>query len=473
MAVTLGPIIGHTADTTAKVWLRGEPGKRHGEKEYCYGALDLLANRQVVRSQYCHLKDYYDFTGVVEFTGLDANTHYTVRCDTIYHKDETAPDVDTPVSDPIVSGEGSATGEFTTAPPEDATTLRFVFGSCRYLYWDNFIHSDADKGDKAFRSIFQLHQDKPLDFTLMVGDQIYADALNLLQRARRLEEYYEIYRRVYAQPHFRNLLRRVPNYMILDDHEIEDNWSKDKIDKGFGGVFEAAMTAYYSYQHIQNPPTPKGQLWYAFRRGQFPFFVMDVRTQRIRKPQGAQPKTILGREQMNTLLAWLYDNRAAPRKFLVTSVPFFPDTKKGTDKWAEFEHERSLLLEFLRVERIRNVVFLSGDVHNTSFATMRCFQDRGLRITSLVASPFYWPYPHDTKSDFYQSRSTEYMQWTDRARRMLDRIEYRYDGTGFISDESFILVDVDLDRGRAEIGMARAYNRKGRPHPDYPDVYTF
>lgn len=478
MAITLGPWIGHTTTSSVKIAMRGEEGPRHDRGHFCYGAVDVLdMNGDPVQSMYCHLKDYYDFTGHVVIEGLDPGTSYRVRCDTVFHEDDTAPPVQQPVPGPVASDKKARTGRFRTAPdPDQQTGLRFVLGSCRYLFWDvGLFHSDAAKGDKAFKSIRALHDQDAIDFTLMVGDQCYADPLNVVKRASTREEFYARYRKTFDQPHFQDLLSRVPNYMVLDDHEIRNDWSKDKLDDGEGldGVFEAAMNAYFSYQHLKNPSTPRGQYWYTFDHGRFPFFVMDTRTQRIVKPQYGQQKTILGREQLNALLEWLHQNRRAPMKFLATSVPFFPDTKKGTDKWAEFELERSTVLEFLRVERIRNVVFLSGDVHNTSFSSMGCHQDRNFRTTSLVASPFYWPYPHSSGSDFFQSRTIEYMEWSDKARRTRDRIEYRYEGVGFVPDESFAVVEIDLDeKGRAK-GTAKAFGRKGAPHPDFPSAYGF
>jgi alkaline phosphatase D len=471
MAITLGLAVGHTTATTVKIWMRGEAGPRHSNQEYCYGAVDLLRGRQVVASRYCHLKDYHDFTGVVTFEGLQPGTAYTARATAVYHTDASAPPIGQDLPGPIALAPDAVGARFFTADPA-AEQLRFVFGSCRYLYWDNFIHSDAAKGDKAFRSIRDIHSRKPLDFLLMVGDQIYADPLNVLHQSRKLSEFYDIYRKTFEQPQFRALLGELPSYMILDDHEIQDNWSKDMTYEGMGGFFETAMIAYQSYQHLRNPDTGRGRYWYTFSRGVFPFFVMDTRTQRIRKPEGMQEKTMLGREQLNDFLHWLHDSRRAPTKFVVSSVPLVPDTKKGTDKWAEYAAERSTILEFLRLEKIRNVVFLSGDVHNTSFARMRCHQDPGFRLTSLVSSPFYWPYPHEMASDFYTSRTVEYMQWAERTRRGRDRIEYRYEGEGFIGDESYVLVDVDLARGRRS-GHAEIMARKGGNHPDYPGVFEF
>lgn len=472
MAITLGPIIGHTTDTSVKIWLRGEPGPQHAAGEYCYGLVSIYQGSTLATSKYCYLKDYYDYTGIVLFDGLQASTQYTVQCDTRYFKDAQAPTVGVLTSDAAQPGSGAVPGSFKTGAAATEGRLRFVFGSCRYLYWDNFLHSDAEKGDKTFRSIMEQHQKLPLDMTLMIGDQVYADPLNVLRQYDSVEELFNLYQRSFRLPNIRNLMSNLPTYMILDDHEIRNDWSKDQMRNGSQGFYAHAMRSYTSYQHLHNPDTADGQLWYTFQRNAFPFFVMDTRTQRINQPAPPEQKTMLGREQLNALLDWLYNNRKAPMKFVVSSVPFFPDPKDGGDKWAGYPDERSTILEFIRLEKIRNIVMLSGDVHNSSFARMMCHQDSGFSLTSLVSSPFYWPYPHECASNFYGSRTFEYMQWADRGRRTRDRIEYRYEGEGFISDESFVTVTIDMARS-GKPGLAEIFDRKGQRFAEYPNGFAF
>jgi alkaline phosphatase D len=475
MTITLGPIIGHTTDTSVKIWIRGAKGPNHASREFCYGAFDLYEGAKLVASKYCFLKDYYDFTGVVKFDGLKANTAYRLECGLVYKRDAQAPATDVLVQGPVVNNVEKVGTTFKTHRPSNDTKLNFVFGSCRYLYWDNFVLNDAEKGDKTFRSIFTQHQQKPLDFFLAVGDQVYADPLNKLHEYSNFDELCEIYRKSFKLANIRALMSCVPTYMILDDHEIRNDWSKNQMRDENSGFFATRMRAYASYQHLHNPDTPNGQFWYHFEKGPFPFFVMDTRTLRISEATSIEGKTMLGREQLNEFLEWLHQHRNAPVKFVVSSVPFFPDPKpaKGSeDKWAGFNDERSMILEFIRVEGISDVVFLSGDVHNSSFARMRCYQDPQFLLTSLVSSPFYWPYPHESKSDFYGGKTLEFMQWSDSTRRLRDRIEYRYEGEGFIGDESFTRVSVDIGKGKPWCS-AEIFDRKGQFFRQYSNAFLF
>ena len=49
--------------------------------------------------------------------------------------------------------------------------------------------------------------------------------------ADNFEEFQSRYVNAFGSPHMRELLSHFPHYMILDDHEIEDNWRQDRIRK--------------------------------------------------------------------------------------------------------------------------------------------------------------------------------------------------------------------------------------------------
>lgn len=469
MTVTLGPIIGHTTETATKVWLRGEESN-DSSKPRCYGLLDVYdGDSNLIQSRNCRLFDHFDYTGVFRVDGLNPATSYKIQVGTNYlSTDDPEPVLDNPVSGPLVGNGPEATGEFQTSQGTDARRLRFVFGSCRYLFW----LTNARQGDKAFRTILSQHEEAPLDFVLMVGDQVYADPLNILGQSKELSQFQAKYREYFGQHYIRKMMARIPTYMILDDHEIRDNWSKDQIDEGYGGLFQAAVQAYHSYQHLHNPDTPKGQFWYEFQFNSFPFFVADTRTQRLKSPAEGAVRTMLGMDQLNALISWLYDNRNTERLFVVSSVPFFPDGRTGKDKWSYYDDERGRILEFIRLEGISGVTFLSGDVHNSHFARMICHQDEDFGISSLVSSPFYWPYPHEGADRFYRNRMLEYRQWIDKDRRQMDHIAYSYTSEGFIGDESMVRVDIDLDKP-PPVCEARIFGRKGQVFESYPDVFDF
>lgn len=467
MSDVLGPIIGHTTDRTAKIWMRG---KQEGtpDKPFCYGAIEVHdAAGQLVQSRYCRLFSRHDYTGCVTMDGLSSATEYTVNIGIECRAAGDEPPLGEAANGSIISGDPLYTSSFSTASPPDGLTLRFVFGSCRYLYWPG----NAEKGDKTFRSILERHRENPLDLVIMVGDQIYADPLNFIGQSNDLEEFWEKYRKYFSQDNIRSLMSQVPTYMILDDHEIRNDWSKDQIGK-YGGLYQAAMQAYHSYQHLHNPDTDLGQFWYTFQVGAFPFFSVDTRTARVKKSTASVQKTLLGIAQFNALIDWLFENKTAPKLFIMSSVPFFPDNRSDEDKWSEFDDERGRILEFIRNEEISGVTFLQGDVHNTNFARMGCIQDPAFEVISLVSSPFYWPYPHENESAFFTNRMLEYFQWKTPNRREMDFVQYQYQAEGFIGDENFVEVEIDLNAS-PPISKASVFGRKGKVIKKYPNPFEF
>jgi alkaline phosphatase D len=244
----------------------------------------------------------------------------------------------------------------------------------------------------------------------MVGDQIYAD---VRRDVRTFEGYCDTYRKAFTQPWLRKLMARVPTYMTMDDHEIVDNWSMDKlVDPALSDAerwanrvrFLAAIEAYRAYQVVHGPALERHDVegvtnaltryWYDFQVGPARFFVLDSRTERY---HSARPPQMLGPPQMDALKHWLTKDPGG-LKFVVSSVPFFPDVNlaglaavERKDKWAGFLHQRQHLLDYIRDNDVRRVVFLSGDIHASMWSELRCTSRPDFRLYSIISSAFAAP----------------------------------------------------------------------------------
>ncbi|MBV7333644.1 alkaline phosphatase family protein [Chloroflexi bacterium TSY] len=292
--------------------------------------------------------------------------------------------------------------QFHTAAEGIDTPRRFVFGSCRYLLklfgglWFE------DRGDKTFRSILeQIENKESLDLMLMLGDQIYADDLLILAPDRWLDEYNARYRDVFSQPHIRRLMSQLPTYMMLDDHEIEDNWprrasARDRVTK-FPVAIHALLTYQLShsplYQIADNGITGvPDKLWYTFSNGCCDFFMMDVRTER-QLSEDEEERQMINEVQMEALKKWLSDESGRV-KLIGSSVPFFPDfRRRNADKWHGFLRQRTEILEYIHINQIRRVVFFSGDIHKSTAAELTHRHDPDFKIISIISTPFFWPFP--------------------------------------------------------------------------------
>jgi alkaline phosphatase D len=258
--------VGHTTPNTCRLWIRaGDPSDAKStlsEDRRTIGVITVLDKDRPVptsstRTAYFRLHREYDRTGTFVLGAeegirpagkpfaLKPDTAYRVRMGTLalddaFHNDE------------IVSDEELArrlpparvwANELFKLPAEKSEAVfrtfkrndngvSFLLGSCHYpgLFWKKK-HSD-----RIFWPMIQEMEKNRLAgnprFVLMVGDQIYADMFNRMipiGLADTFEEYQDRYHDAFGSPNIRRLLRSVPQYMILDDHEIEDNWSQDRI----------------------------------------------------------------------------------------------------------------------------------------------------------------------------------------------------------------------------------------------------
>ena len=450
--LTVGPIVGVTTKTSTRIWGRADFDNTSTGIRRCFGVARIRRKGKRFKKRiFFKMKPEFDYTGIVDFAGLKPGRSYVFEIGYFYADSELAD-----LEDLSLDWSDASRGEVTTTPAEDNAPLSFVFGSCRYLlrFWGWSLFDD--RGDKTFRSVLrQIEGGRDVDLLLMCGDQIYADDLNFVFPDRFLSEYHERYAEVFSQPNIRQLMSRVPTYMTLDDHEIKNDWTQDEF-KNDAKRFANAMHAYHSYQVVHGPafelsPDPTqsdipDKIWYTHRHGCAEYFVMDTRTERFTE---LEPPEIISGEQMDALKAWLVATDDTI-KFIVSSVPFFPDVPVGAqDRWSGFREQRREILDFIRTNKVRRVVFLSGDIHCSGTSQLTCSKDSKFRVTSLISSPFYWPYPHVKRSHMTTEGVLESSNGVDY---VLDNVG-NYHGT-----DNFTRVSADLESGLT----VEIYGRKGK-----------
>ena len=403
--LTVGPIVGETTPKRVRIWGRGDADVIDGRPRRCFGVLRMRKGKRGKwsRTHTFKMNPNFDMTGIAVVDGLRPQTRYEYQvgcCFADMELDEIH------VGDPDWSD--ASVGRFTTASNDDQMPRTLVAGSCRYLLKTFLGDFHDDRGDKTFRSILrQIRKDGAnVDQLIMMGDQIYADDLGFLGADRTVDKFYERYRTAFGQPWIRELMSCVPTYMTLDDHEIEDNWPEKASGKDRKTLLPNALHAYQAYQlsHGPNIPVRGGRLvgtpqrlWYQYRDGCCDFFVTDTRTERVTGPPDR--RRIMSAEQMRALKKWLKDGSGRV-KLVVSSVPLFPDltSDERDDKWSGFAAQRSELLAHIDRNGIEKVVFLSGDLHASLSAELST--PSGGKIVSVIASSFFWPYPHSSARDF-------------------------------------------------------------------------
>src|SRR5262249_52733381 len=267
----LGPIVGHTTDRSCRLWIRAfDSGDRKADladDRRTVGVLAVVAeNDQELPLEarpvfYFRLRREYDRTGTFNL-GIDQSLGgkgqpFPLKPDTVYRVRMATLSVDDPLpNEQDLDGAQLAErlpppevwrAEFDReplkrqeavfrtfkAPATADAALSFLLGSCRY---PGILFQERE-ADQIFTPMLQeaIGRDGrgPARFALMVGDQIYADKFNrfFVGRADTFEEFQERYHTAWGSLAMRRLLRSLTTYMILDDHEIEDNWTQDRIGK--------------------------------------------------------------------------------------------------------------------------------------------------------------------------------------------------------------------------------------------------
>jgi len=386
---TVGPIVGHTTSDHARIFLRGDFGNN-----LVFAGIRYRRKGETIwsKGQFVLLKAHRDMSDVIVLKALQPGTAYEYQAGW-FSPLSPAHTVETVQELPL---QWPRTLYCLRTPTREAGAPHaYIVGSCRYLRITGGVPSLPGLGDRTFAGINRIvaQADPPISAVLMTGDQVYLDDLNVVAPDRGYKDILFKYRTVFSQPHIARLMAEVPTYMMLDDHEIEDNWPANK--KGKDEILYAnAISAYELYQASHSPAHELSsdgilnkklkQYWYSFAHGDIEWFVTDSRTQRN---LSSDDRRILDEVQERALLKWLVESQARI-KFVVTSVMFYPDSKRNDgDAWQAFAQQRLRVLETLRSHRIRNVIFVSGDVHGSMTSRLRHSEDPDFEVNTIVSSP--------------------------------------------------------------------------------------
>jgi alkaline phosphatase D len=271
------------------------------------------------------------------------------------------------------SGEPSPVGTFQTAPsPETVTDVTFAYDG------------DSEAAFKPFNLLTKVREDNPA-FFIYLGDTIYADYTNTgLPAATTLDDYRQRYKVNWEDEPLRNLLASTSTYAIWDDHEVKDNFAGQDVDQA---QMAAGRQAFLEYLPIRQDPSDPNRLYRSFKWGKdVELFILDERQYRsaeaictdekgntisIPSFEGdaackeglADPsRTFLGQEQKEWLKQALLSSDAK-FKFIVNEVAISELILLPYDRWEGYAAERRELLDFLEDNDIKNVIFLTTDLH--------------------------------------------------------------------------------------------------------------
>jgi alkaline phosphatase D len=291
------------------------------------------------------------------------------------------------------------TGRFKT-PPADQRDVSFVWSA------DTVGQGFGINLETGGMTIYETMRRLEPDFFIHSGDTIYADNplqaeiklpngsiwKNLLTEAKSkvaetLDEFRGNYRYNLLDDNLRAFNAEVPMLAQWDDHEVIDNWHHGKSladdpryrEKNILELIAHAGRAFREYMPIEGSLNAASELFERFPYGpRLDVFRIDMRS--FRNANGpnreTNPVPFLGVAQVDWLQKALKASRAT-WKVIAADMPLglvvYDDWRKkwGSDVASNADNGKPLgreleiaaLLSFIKRENIRNVVWITGDVH--------------------------------------------------------------------------------------------------------------
>lgn len=369
--LTNAAIVGHTTETSAKIWVRAWEEDKNGEPTDGAGLYWLVLSSEridgrrgqpmverdaagvfrvmlvapdgtrtplpgVVQTRSISLRYATDLTGTLTLGDLQPDQVYHYALFAGFDRAqrwELGNDQDLFFRTQVASARRVTFGVFSCHQP-------FTRFGVRQVEMFSALHEELEQAEG--------------DHVLAIGDQIYSDGFSeadiwewlkkvqaepALTPEDMISWFRDVYRGFWGFKGLQDLLARYPTYMILDDHEIADGWgsltpqevAEHKLGRGakqdparalrlVQDMFAAALKVYEEYQHAHNPDTAPGVYDYGFQSSFVSTYVLDMRSAHdANQPDGMR---LLGDAQFQRLRAWLGALTVESKVvFLVTPVP--------------------------------------------------------------------------------------------------------------------------------------------------------
>lgn len=239
----------------------------------------------------------------------------------------------------------------------EISDFSFLAGSCTWPH----------KNKSKRWNIFDSMRSFPSDFMLWMGDNIYLRNGDW-ETAEGINNKYIRYRK---NPKLNAFLKSQPNFAAWDDHEFGPN----DADASFGNK-SVTLQAFKDFW--MNPSYGTEDIlgtFYSFEWQDVEFFVLDGRYYKT-------DSEMYGKKQMDWLKNEL-ENSNARVKFVVGGSQFLVES--SGENWGDHPSEKNDFMNFIQKEKIKGLVFLSGDRHYAELSIL----DDGVhpKILEITTSP--------------------------------------------------------------------------------------
>lgn len=238
---------------------------------------------------------------------------------------------------------------------EDPPAFSFLFGSCAYINDSVYDRPGDPYGQNP--GIFESMTKQPSDFMLWVGDNVYLREADF-SSAYGIQYRYQHVRKL---PQLQAFLASRPQYATWDDHDYGPNDSNFSYE-----LKDVALQTFINYWGNKS----YGEAGYngvygKFTWGDAEFFLLDDRYYRWHEkiPDSLSEKSYMGQRQLQWLQNALLSSTAT-FKFIVSGSQML-NPLNDFECFTHYTREYNQLIGFLTQNKVKGVLFLSGDRHMT------------------------------------------------------------------------------------------------------------
>ncbi|MEH7436822.1 glycerophosphodiester phosphodiesterase family protein [Neobacillus drentensis] len=363
--ISHGVASGDVTDSSAILWARTNEAAK---VQFEISTDSNFKHDTIVKTSRADVK--HDYTVNVTVTGLKPDTTYFYRGHAI-------------------SSNYTVNGSFKTAPEENSLKpITMVWG--------------GDTGGQGeippFNSFNAMAAINP-DFFLFSGDTIYADNKTPAvpnPPSVTVEDFWAKYKENRTDAGLRSLLQKTGTYAIWDDHEVINDFSGPS-----QPLTPTGLRAFKDYWPMSSERSTEDKLYHKYSWGNsMDMIILNNRGYRSPNTQNdGADKTMLGVEQLEWLKQQLLTSDAKV-KLVATSVPISVPTGKAMarDGWANgnqvnsndptgYENEFKKISDFIIEKGIKNVFFVTTDVHFADIIKYDANQDGKTDYNELISGP--------------------------------------------------------------------------------------
>ena len=267
---------------------------------------------------------------------------------------------------------------------EKAPDFTIALGSCAYISEEALDRPGKPYGSNY--SIFESIAKKNPDIMIWGGDNIYLREADWDSKTGIYHRYTHSRSLKELQP----LLASTQNFAIWDDHDFGPNDS----DRSFYNKYitQQAFKDFWANKSYGLDANQKEGIYSVFSWSDVDFFLLDNRFFKSPNNRKTGEKTILGKQQLEWLIDALSSSKASFKIIAIGGQVL--NTAARFENYECYKEEKNYLLNQIKDNDIKGVLFLSGDRHFTELSKISITESKSIYdwtvspLTSGVATSY-------------------------------------------------------------------------------------